>query len=177
MEYIQIAATVMSAIGALNQGQQQSSQYQHAADIARYNEAVGRSRAQSALDVGNQKEEMQRRQARLVIGQQRAASAQSGFGFSGSALDVERQSQVMAELDALNIRYGAQLEAQGFKSQADLDASQADVYDRSSSNARKGSYLGAAAAALSGTADYLRMTKKPDARGTPRVAGIYDTVG
>lgn len=50
-------------------------------------------------------------------GAQRAAIAEAGIGTSGSASDLVRQSAAAARLDALNIRYGAQLQFDGIPEQ------------------------------------------------------------
>lgn len=51
-------------------------------------------------------EEAQRRDASQFAGAQAAAMAQAGGGAGGTNELVARQSAVLAELDALNIRYG-----------------------------------------------------------------------
>lgn len=173
MEYLQIAATVMSVMGAVSGGQQRSAQYEAQQRAAEYNAAVGRQRADSALQVAGRREDQQRREAAFVIGKQRAASAQSGLGLGGTAADIERQSEVMAELDALNIRYEGQMKAHGYLAGAAQEDYAASVAGASSSSARSGGYLAAATRALAGGADYMR-TKSPRYSGRPTLDGGFD---
>lgn len=58
------------------------------------------------------KEAMVRRQGRAVIGKQRAAMAQAGIAGAGTALNVEEQSLIDAELDALTVRYNGMNQAE-----------------------------------------------------------------
>lgn len=169
MEWVQIASTVFSVIGALSGGQEKSNQYQASAQAAEYNAAVARNKAANTTAVFGQKEEEQRRQARFIIGRQRAAGAQSGTGMGGSTMDAENQSAVMAEMDALNIRYQGSLESQGLLSQASLDDYSAAGYRTQSSSAKSGSYLLAGATALSGAANYAKLTSPSADR--PKVVG------
>lgn len=173
MEYVQIASAVLSVMGAISGGQQRSAQYEAQQRANEYNAAVGRQRAESALQVSNVKEDQQRREAAFIIGKQRAASAQAGLGLSGSAADVERQSEVMAELDALNIRYEGQMKAHGYLAGAAQEDYAGSVAGYSASSARSGGYLAAATRALAGGADYMRM-KSPTYSDRPTLDGGAD---
>lgn len=145
----------VSAVGALKSAQAQSAQADASANAATYNALADQSRATAALQQGNANEESQRRQAALALGNQNAAMAQSGVDLaSGSALDLYKQSATNAELDALNIRYGSQLQAQGLQSQSTLDQAQATQDQRNASTAMTAGYLNAGAAALSSYGNY-----------------------
>jgi hypothetical protein len=87
-------------------------------ESARFSAASLRRKAEISRQGFGQREEQQRRDARILAGKRRAAIAQSGTGFDGSNADVERQSQIFAELDALNIRYQGELENHGLLEQA-----------------------------------------------------------
>jgi len=80
---------------------------------ARLNADLLREQARAASAAAAQDEAAQRRAARMAIGRQAAAQAEAGIGTSGSAGLLLDQSAVLAELDALNIRYGGQLRAKG----------------------------------------------------------------
>lgn len=99
---------------------QKANKEARAAEIAsaRFSAASARRKAEIVRSGYGQLEEQQRRQARLEAGKRRAAIAQSGTGFDGSNADVERQSQIFAELDALNIRYQGELEYGALTEQA-----------------------------------------------------------
>ena len=157
MEYVAVAGAAFQAIGAISGGQQRAQQYKAYAAANDYNAAAMRQRADSTVAAFGQREEQQRRQARLVLGQQRAAVAQSGTGLGGSNADVERQSEVASEMDALNIRYEDQLEASGLRGQAGLESWQTGINRSSMNYARNSGYIGAAGAILSGTGNYMRI--------------------
>lgn len=82
------------------------------------NAAALRGQARMARDQGYRDEEAQRREASLLAGSQAAAAAQAGGGTGGTVAGVIEQSAVMAELDALNIRYGASNRARGLLAEA-----------------------------------------------------------
>lgn len=135
-----VAATGMKALGQLQQADAESQAHRYNAGVA----------AQQAVVEGQQasaREDAQRRQARQVLGQQRAAFAQSGGGMGGSAGDIMGQSAIDAELDALTIRYEGQMRARGFDAQAEQERFAAR-------SAKKAGYWAAAGTVLGGAADY-----------------------
>lgn len=136
-----VASTLMGAIS-------QSNQFKAAAQADAYNAAVNRQRADSARATAGQREEQQRRFMRIEGGERRAAIAQSGTGLGGSNADVDRQSEIFAELDALNIRYEGQTESVGFLNQAALDDVSARNNRKRASGALWKGALGAATTAL-----------------------------
>jgi hypothetical protein len=160
---IPFVLAAVAAVGALKSAQAQSQQADAAANAATYNALADNNRATVALQQGNANEEAQRRQAALALGSQTAAMAQSGTDLaSGSALDLYKQSATNAELDALNVRYGAQLQAQGLQSQGTLDAMQATQNRSNASTAMSAGYLNAGAAALSAYGSYSTRSAQLD---------------
>lgn len=148
-------AAAMAAAGAIASANAQASSAKSAANAAEYNAEVDRQRATVALQQGNANEESQRRQAAIAMGRQTAATAQSGVDLtSGSALDLYQQSATNAELDALNIRYGAQLQAQGLQQQGTLDTMTAQQQRNNARSATTAGYLNAGASALSSYGTY-----------------------
>lgn len=137
---VMTAGTAMSAIGSMQQGQA-------AKAAAGYNAAMMEQNATVERQQAGAREDAQRRQARQVLGAQRAAFAQSGGGMGGSAADVMGQSAMNAELDALTLRYEGDLRARGMESQAASER----YSGRSSAMA---GYMGAAGSILSGAARY-----------------------
>lgn len=153
-----IASTALSAFSAISQGEQQSERNKAAARAEEYNAAVARNRAANTAAAYSQREDQQRRQARMIIGEQRAAGAQSGLANSGSIADAEEMSVINAELDSLNIRYKGSLESQGLLSQADMNDYSASGYRSAAKSAKTNSYLAAGSAILSGAAKYAGAT-------------------
>lgn len=134
--------------GGLRQSRQESKRLREAAQVSAFN--AGLARAQGA-----QNEAAQRRQAAQFFGEQRAAVVQSGVDpSSGSALDIQRQSEEFSELDAMTIRYESEMRALGLLSQAEDYLGQArDV--------RRAAPITAAAGLLSsaGQLSYMRGVK------------------
>jgi hypothetical protein len=165
MEWLTIASTVFGVVKSISGGNQQASQYEAAAQANQYNAAIARQRADVSLASASAKEDDFRRRTRIIQGRQRAAIAQSGTGFGGSNADIERQSMVAAELDAMNIRYEGQLESQGLLSQASIDEHSAGISKVNASTTRTSGFMGAAGAVLSGAGDYLKLNRKnPEVR-------------
>jgi hypothetical protein len=158
--WLMVASTVLSAVGAHQQGQQQKAQYAAYAQANEYNAAVNRQKAETSYQVANQREEQQRRNAAMFIGKQRAFAAQSGLGLGGSNADLERQSEVLAELDALNIRYEGAMQARGLLQEADMQDYNAGMNRVGSYNAGVSGNMAAASALMSGGAKAYGMSQK-----------------
>lgn len=114
--YAQAAQLAMSAYGAYQQGQASS-------NSAGANAATYREEAATTLSQGYEAEAQQRRRGADVIGREVTAAGQAGAGYGGSVGRSIRQSAVNTELDALNIRYKAGLQAWAYRTQgANLSA-------------------------------------------------------
>lgn len=148
-------SSALGVAGAITSANAQSASADAAAAAADYNAAVSREKGQVALAQANANEEAQRRAGALALGRQAAATAESGVDLSsGSALDLYKQSATNAELDALNIRYGGQMQALGMDSQAALDSMSAQQSRNNSGAALTAGYLNAGASALSSYGTY-----------------------
>lgn len=146
-----IASTAFSVIGSIQQGNAQAASEKSQANAMRYNAEINRQRATLALQQGNQQEEAKRRDSRRAMGNLRAGLVENGIGLdSGTGADLVAESSLNSEMDALNIRYGAQLNAQGLQQQAVSDDYSARAADARSKNARTSGFLGAGAALLTG---------------------------
>lgn len=142
------AATVLGAVSTVAGGFAQSNQLKAQAQADQYNALVGRQKSAATLAASNQQEEQQRRVARLASGERRAAIAQSGAGLGGSNADIDRQSEIMSELDSLNIRYTGQLQSGGLLNQANLDEASARSNRKAAKSAVTGGFINAATGIL-----------------------------
>ncbi len=104
-------AAYLAAGTAVASGYQQNQQAKGEADLANAN-------AETAAQQANAAEETQRRRNRSILARQRAAIAESGIGFGGSAERLQQDSAVQAELDALSVRYEGRLRGLGFQNEA-----------------------------------------------------------
>ncbi|MNR24174.1 hypothetical protein D3C85_1412390 [compost metagenome] len=97
----------------------------------------------------SREDELRRQQAQFR-GEERARTAQSGAGFEGSNADLAKQNATLQQLDLLNTRYNAQLQASGLLAQADQDRAAAK-------NATKNATLSAAGAVAGGVGQYKQI--------------------
>lgn len=119
----------------------------------RYDESARQSLLQGAL----QESEI-RRQERAVSGEAIVAEAGNGVAIgSGSALDLLQQNAVNREMAVLNARYGAGVEAYGYRLKA-ADARSAGT------RALIGSVIGAGTSVLTGMQQDARTQKLIDAQ-------------
>jgi hypothetical protein len=143
MAWFAAAASVLST--GMQAGQMYS-QGVNAKNANEYNAKVAEQEKKVELDQAGREEEALRRQNSQLLSRQRAAIAESGAGSGGSNGMLADQSSVLAELDALNVRYGGAMRGTGLLSQA-------KQYRASGRSAANGGGLLAGAALLSGASD------------------------
>jgi hypothetical protein len=160
MMYVMAAASAVKAIGSIAQGRQQARQMESQAQAEEYNAAVNRQRAEQITASYGQREMAQRRQARMALGRQAAAGAQSGTGLGGSNADLLQQSTVAAELDSANIVYEGQLASTSELNEAQLSQFRASTYRSNAKFAKRSGYIGAVGDILGGTGQYMTATAK-----------------
>jgi hypothetical protein len=143
-------------VGALSSAKSASDSAASQAAADRANAQIANNNANNSLLAANANEEAQRRRNAMMLGDTAAGIASSGLTNSGSAAAIYQQNALGAEMDALNIRYGGQVQATNFKNQANQDEYQASVQDTNAQNARLAGYINAGAAALSGYGGYVQ---------------------
>lgn len=148
------ASAAVSAVGAIQQGMAASAQAQAASQAANYNAIIKQQQAAVERQQAGAREEQSRRQSRQVLGQQQAALAQAGIGMGGSALDISDQSEFLAELDALTLRYEGDLKARGLLASAEQSLYEGRAAIAAGENARTASYISAGASLLSAAGTY-----------------------
>lgn len=106
--------SLFGALGSLEAGKAQES-------LAQFNAEMSEMQAEDAKQRGREAEKQFRQEIKQLIGKQKtsyaAQNVQLGDEYS-SASEVELQTRLMGEEDALNIRSNAMREAFGFKSNA-----------------------------------------------------------
>jgi hypothetical protein len=121
--------TGLSTVGALETG------FTRAAAL-RANARTYATEGEVAARQGLEQENQQRRMGARMQGEAIGSAAQSGTGYGGSTGALIRQNAMATELDALNIRYKAQLQNWAYGAQAqnirsEARSTQADTYLRS----------------------------------------------
>lgn len=154
--FLPIIGAGLSAVGALSQAQAASNAAKSQADAATYNAIVAQQNAQRSLEESAAEQAAQHRQARRILGEQRAAIAQSGTGFGGTNADLIEQSETLAELDMLNIAYAGQSRARAYQQQSQLDLLEASSARARAKSEKMAGYFGAGRSLLGGFSDYAR---------------------
>ena len=141
---LMLLGTGIQAAGQLYAGNAAAANAEMNASIMRQNAAIVRSQ-------GARNEEALRRKQSMFLAEQRASFQQTGVDAgSGSAADIQRQSEVLAELDVMTQRYETEMRALGLMTQANAT----EKYGEAQQTA---GYLGAAGSLLSGAADYQML--------------------
>jgi hypothetical protein len=153
LPYIYAAAAAASAYSVYSSSRAQAAADRANANAADYNAKVAAQNAQIARAQAGSREDQLREQQRQFLARQRAAAAESGFDPGSGTLGlVQEQSADRAELDALMVRYGGELDARGYGNQATLDAYQGGVLRMQAGNAIRAGNIGAASSLLSSAA-------------------------
>lgn len=111
-------AAVVAFAGAMIQGREEANAMRDQAEVEKYHAAIAEQNARQTGQRASAEIERSRRASRQVLGEQRAAIAQTGTTVEfGSNVDIMRQSTTNAELDALNIQYAGEVERGNFLEQ------------------------------------------------------------
>ena len=160
-------STAFSVIGAISDANSKSDAYESQAAWNQYNATIDRQNADTALQQSASEQARQNRRARQVMGEQRAATAQSGTGFGGSNADLLDQSATLAELDMLNIAYEGQMRARGQEIQAQGEDYSRKVNRRNAGNAKTAGIFSAGRSLLTGVG-------RGYGGGSASIGGHYD---
>lgn len=153
------ASTAVGTIGSLYAGGQAAAAAEGQANVAAQNAITAQQQA-------NAREDMQRRQSALQLGEQRASAAQSGFeSGTGSFAELQGESAGNAELDALTTRYTGQLQSLSLQNEA-------AGLRRQASASRKQGYLNAFGTLTSGAARYGAAMQMPGMINRPGTGGF-----
>jgi hypothetical protein len=159
-----ILSGALAGIGAFAQGSAQAAEYKAQARNFEYDAAIQTQNAAIAGQQSSAEQERVRRESRQILGAQRAAIGESGTAFSGSNMDILRQSTANAELDALNVQYSGELERTSLLNQAEGSRFNAKVARSSAKSANRMRWLSAAGAGLSaygGAGGNMFLGKQP----------------
>lgn len=141
----------IGAAGAISSSNAQQAQLKSQAVADDMNAQALKQQAGQVRALANMDEEQQRRKARIVMGEQRAAITAAGIGLTSSTGEgLAVQSAINAERDDLSIRYGGLLEAHGLMAKSAESAYQAKAARSQIGAVKASGYLNAASSALSG---------------------------
>jgi hypothetical protein len=157
MGVISGASTASAMDSAQQQADAQEAQANAERQAAEYNATVERNNAASAREATTRREAQQRYQSELLAGRNAAIAAESGVGMDGSNWDFMRQNAVQGELEALNIRFTGETQAQGLLAKAQQYDMHRVAAARSAAEARRAGKTAVRAAAIKGVSNFVSM--------------------
>jgi hypothetical protein len=154
----------LAAFGELQSSGDRAAQLRSQQQAAMFDSAIAEQNARMERQQAGAREELQRRRAGQVLGEQRAAFAQAGTGTGGSAADVMAQSLVNAELDALTLRYEGEMRARGQEIVSTQKTAEAASLGAAASSARRTGGIKALGTVLGGVGGYMELSAAAKAR-------------
>jgi hypothetical protein len=157
-------AGALGGIGAFAQGSTEAAGYNAQAQGYDRDAKIATQNAAIAGQQSSVEQERVRREARQALGAQRAAMSESGTAFSGSNVDIARQSIANAELDALNVQYGGEIERTSLLNQAEASKFNAKTARSNAKTANRMRWFSAGTSGLSaygGAGGNMFLGKQP----------------
>lgn len=126
---VQIGVTIASAVAA---GYAQKKQGEHENEIAKYNARVAENEAEKVRIKGVEEENIQRQKTAQLLAKQRAQLGAASVDLtSGTPLDIQEDTVLLGEVDALRVRSNFGQEAESLEQQAELTRSRGKFAERS----------------------------------------------
>lgn len=153
-----IGSMIVSAAGAGMSAYSQMQSANYNAQVARNNQIMANQNASIVLQQGQQQEEAQRIKTGEMVSAIGAQEAASGVNPNeGSPLNVKASAAETGDLDALTIKYNANLQARNLKYQAAMYGSQAQLDTAQGEWGMASSLLGGASSVSSKWMQYQMM--------------------
>ena len=162
---VAVASAGFSAHQSIQQGKYQKG-------VAEYNAAVTENEAQETRNQGVEAENIQRRKTAELLSKQRAQPGASTVDLSsGSALQLQADTETLGEADALRIRSNYDSQYGSLQSSASLTKNQGSAAEKAGYTNAVGSILGGAGAvAGSGVADkWFTPSSSASLAGSPNI--------
>lgn len=139
---LSVGSGLMGASSAIDGGNYQSG-------LLKQNAAFKNQAADEAILAGNTDADWQRVRTGQAVGEQRTSLAANGIDVnSGSAGQLQDDTAMIGELDALTIQNNAAREAYGYRTQANQDIANAKQVKKNAKSQAIGSILGGAGSAF-----------------------------
>lgn len=172
-----LAIAVISA-GTTIYAQQEQSKSQR--DILRYNYREKENEATNTRNAGTEAENEHRRKVAALVAQQRAEMGANGVDLdSGSAFDLQQDTAIQGDLDALRIRENYSNASAALDSESYLNMYQADATTRAGNLASVGTALTSASSInrsyVNNGGTYGFGSSSGNLAGTPVDSSWYDS--
>lgn len=165
-----IMATV-AVVSAAFTANQQVKQGKFQKSTADYNARVAENEAEETRNAGVERENIQRRKTAELLSKQRAQLGAANVDLSsGSALQLQEETQALGEADALRIRSNFESQAEALETGADLTQSQGRFAESAGKSGAFGTVLQGATTVLgTGVADKWFTPTSAALAGTPTI--------
>ena len=165
---VTVAAAAFSADQQVKQGKFQE-------DVADYNARVAENEAEATRNAGVEAENAQRRKTAQLLAKQRAQLGAANVDLSsGSPLQIQQDTELFGEVDALRVRSNFEGRADALNTSADLTESQGEFAAAAGKGAATGTLLQGAASATGTAVDAKWFTSESAAvtsASTPATVG------
>ncbi len=167
-----LAVTAVASAAFTAQQQRKQGQFQKA--TAEYNARVAENEAEDVRSVGVEEENVQRRRTAELLSKQRAQLGAANVDLSsGSALQLQEDTQALGEADALRIRSNFESRAEALETGADLTLSEGAFAESAGQSAAVGTLLTGAGNAVG----LSRPTGVSSRWFTPQSAAVSPNTG
>ena len=152
------ASTVVSVVGAVQQGNAQAAAYEAAEQQNRNNAIIAQRNAEDARTRGVAAEQDVQLRTRMRLGMQKNAFSERNISIAGgTALDVLGDTAMFGKLDALTTRQNFEREAIAAETQRYNFSAQAEQDRMSAINAERAGTINAFSTALGGLGDISKQ--------------------
>jgi len=143
MCWMALIPVAIGLVGGMMQAQGQTQNADFQSGMMKQNADFKLRTADETINAGNTSADWQRVRAGQAVGTQRSAQAANGIDVnSGSAAQLQDDTAMLGELDALTIQNNAAREAYGYRVQAKQDILNASQTVQNGKTAATGSILG-----------------------------------
>ncbi len=154
-----VGGTALAVEATNEQADAQHNMAQYQAQVAADNQAIAEQTAQDDLSQAAAAQQQQQMQTAAKLGAQRAQLAADGVALDGgSALDVQSDTAMLGELNALSVRSDGQDQAYSALAQAMDDGAQSGLDDFKAANAEQSGALADARTLLGATGSTMNQT-------------------
>lgn len=156
-----VASAVVGAAGSIMQGQAAGAQAKYSAQVNEQNAKLAAEQANDATIRGQEEAKKVARQYGQLGGQQRAAMGANGIdlGF-GSALDVQRDTQLLKDEDLNTVYKNADRERKGYFIESANYRAEAEANRMQGKAAKTASFFEAGSTLLGGFSQFGKLNTK-----------------
>ena len=163
-------ALTLAVVSTVSQGYAAKKQGKYTNQVAKYNARVEENEATELRNKGVEEENAARQRTAQLLSKQRAQLGAANVELtSGSPLDLQEDTVLLGEVDALRVKGNFQRGAESLEQQAELTRATGEAAEAGGRSAFKGSLLSAAGSIAASSVASKWYT--PDSAGATSVVG------